>query len=239
MKVILIDDEKKAIKSLEWELQNFCESVEVLRGFSEASIAISYLKNNQVDCVFLDIEMPEIDGFQFLEHFPQRDFEVVFVTAYDNYALNAIKERAIDYLLKPIDTDDLAETIKKIKENIDLKQSQTSLSESLRLLSGQRISIPIDGKLVFLSTDELLYCESDGNYCKLFLRDDNSLFVTKKLKEIYEILPKQQFYRVHNSFVVNLKKIKEFLKTDSILVLENNKKIPVSRGKKSSFLEMI
>jgi two-component system LytT family response regulator len=187
--------------------------------------------------VFLDIEMPEIDGFQFLDHFTHRNFEVVFVTAYDKYALNAIKESAVDYLLKPIDSDDLKETIQKVKEKIELKDSKDFLEESLRSLSDQRISVPIDGKLIFLSTEELVYCESDGNYCTLFLSNDKSLFVTKKLKEIHELLPERQFYRVHNSYIVNLQKVKEYLKADSILVMDNDKKIPVSRSRKSSFLD--
>jgi len=237
LEVIIIDDEQKAIKSMEWELTHFCEDVHVKETFTNSINAIAYLKKHLVDCVFLDIEMPEIDGFQFLDHFTHRNFEVVFVTAYDKYALNAIKESAVDYLLKPIDSDDLKETIQKVKEKIELKDSKDFLEESLRSLSDQRISVPIDGKLIFLSTEELVYCESDGNYCTLFLSNDKSLFVTKKLKEIHELLPERQFYRVHNSYIVNLQKVKEYLKADSILVMDNDKKIPVSRSRKSSFLD--
>lgn len=236
MEVVIIDDEQKAIKSLEWELTHFCKGVDVIKSFTSSTSAISFLKSHEVDCVFLDIEMPELDGFQLLDQFPQRSFEVVFVTAYDKYAIDAIKKSAIDYLLKPIDSEDLVETIRKVKEKIKLTNSKDFLEESLRSLSDQRISLPIGGKLIFLSAEELVYCESDGNYCKLFLRDGETLFVTKKLKEIHELLPKKQFYRVHNSYVVNLQKVKEYLKADCILVMDDSKKIPVSRGRKSSFL---
>lgn len=239
MEVVIIDDEPKAIKSLEWELTHFCEGVHVKESFTKSIEAITYLRNHKVDCVFLDIEMPELDGFQFLDHFTHRNFEVVFVTAYDKYAINAIKESALDYLLKPIDSDDLSITIQKVSKMIKLKHSKDFLAESLRTLSNRRISIPIDGKLVFLSTEELVYCESDGNYCKLYLNNAKSLFVTKKLKEIHELLPDKQFYRVHNSYVVNLKKIKEYLKSDGILVMDNDIKIPVSRSRKSSFLALM
>jgi two-component system LytT family response regulator len=236
LEVIIIDDEQNAIKSLKWELTHFCEDVEVKATFTKASEAIPYLKSHEVDCIFLDIEMPELDGFQFLDQFPHRNFEVVFVTAYDKYAIDAIKESAVDYLLKPIDSDDLVETIQKLSKKIKLNHSSDFLEESLRSLSDQRISVPIDGKLIFLSTEELVYCESDGNYCKLFLTNNETLFVTRKLKEIHELLPEKQFYRVHNSYVVNLQKVKEYLKTDGILVMDNKKKIPVSRSRKSSFL---
>lgn len=236
LEVLIIDDEKKAIKSLEWELTHFCKEVTIKKSFTKTKNAIQYLKNHEVDCVFLDIEMPEIDGFQFLDYFPHRNFEVVFVTAYDEYAINAIKESAVDYLLKPIDSDDLIHTIEKLNQKLQLIHKKDFLEESLRSLSDQRISVPIDGKLVFLSCEELMYCESDGNYCKLFLSNGDKMLITKKLKEIHELLPEKQFFRVHNSFVVNLQKVKEYLKTDGILVMENQKKIPVSRSRKSSFL---
>ncbi|MEX0996800.1 MAG: LytTR family DNA-binding domain-containing protein [Flavobacteriaceae bacterium] len=245
LKAIIIDDEPKSITSLKWELQNFCEELNILEAFSDPEKALSYLKNNAVDCIFLDIEMPKMDGFQFLEHFPERQFSVIFTTAYDQYAINAIKERALDYLLKPIDSDDLKQTIDKIKaqqKSFDIKKS---LEETLLSLSknnhqsSKKIAISIDGKLIFFKPEEIIYCESDGNYCHIFLENNEKLFVTKKLKEMEEMLPAENFYRVHNSFVVNLNKVREFVKTDGYLVLDNKQKIPVSRNKKSDFLDKI
>ena len=239
LEVVLIDDEPKSIKSLKWEINKCCSDINVVATFNNPNEALQYLKTQPVDCVFLDIEMPEMDGFQFLSNLPDRKFEVVFVTAYDQFALGAIKENAVDYLLKPIDSDDLASTIKKIKARVLLKNDKAPFEESLFSLSDKRISIPMNGKIVFLQTDEVIFCESDGNYCKIFLEDKRTLFVTRKLKEVFNLLPKETFFRIHNSYVVNLKKVREYLKTDGYVLLSNNRKVPVSRSKKSSFLDKV
>jgi len=239
LKIILIDDEPKAIRSLEWEIANFCDGVEVLETFTDPNEAISYLKHNDPDCVFLDVEMPEMDGFQLLDHFKKRTFCVVFVTAYNQYAVKAIKENAMDYLLKPIDSDDLISTIEKLKDDKKNARTYDALEERLRSHNNRRIAIPVEGKLVFINTEDIDYCESDGNYCKIHLADKKSLFISKKLKEINAILPDDDFFRVHNSYVINLKKVSEYLKTDGYVILDNQMKIPVSRSKKSEFLDKI
>jgi len=245
LEVIIIDDEPKSITSLEWELTNFSSEITVLATFTNPLEAISYLKNKSIDCAFLDIEMPQMDGFQFLDQLQNRDFAVVFTTAYDQYAINAIKEKALDYLLKPIDSDDLKITIQKI---IDFKNSaclKNSLEESIISFSkltnnpNKKIAIPVDGKLVFLKTDDIIYCESDGNYCTIYLENNEKLFITKKLKEVDELLKSDCFYRVHNSYLINLEKVKEYFKTDGYVVLHNHKKIPVSRNRKNNFLDKI
>lgn len=239
IKVLLIDDETKAIKSLLWELEKFTQEVEVLATFTDPTEALNFLNAQFVDCIFLDIEMPGMDGFEFLSHLKDRKFEIVFVTAYNQFALNAIKESAVDYLLKPIDAEDLSVTLKKVRERVGNKREKTLEKETRQVQTNRRISIPLNGKILFLETDEITYCESDGNYSKIFLQDNKCLFVTKKLKEIYQLLPSDKFFRVHNSYVVNLKKVREYLKTDGYVVLDNLKKIPVSRNKKSSFLDKI
>lgn len=238
LQVVLIDDEAKSIKSLEWEL-NKLDDIEILATFTNPSEALGYLKNQPVDCIFLDIEMPEMDGFQFLAQMQERNFDVVFVTAYDQFAINAIKEDAVDYLLKPIDSEDLFFTMEKIKARTEKKIEKDQFEESLLALSDKRISIPMNGKIIFLQTDEIIYCESDGNYCKIFLEDNKTLFVTKKLKDVFQLLPQEKFFRIHNCYVVNLKKVREYLKTDGYVVLSNHKKIPVARSKKSSFLDKV
>lgn len=239
IKIILVDDEPKAIKSLEWEIANFCQGVEVMATFTKPNEAIAYLQKNNPDCVFLDVEMPEMDGFKFLDYFKNRTFRVVFITAYNQYAIKAIKENAMDYLLKPIDSDDLVLTIEKIKADKLNTRTYDALEERLSANTKKRIAIPTEGKLIFVNTESILYCKSDGNYCKIHMVDKKPLFVSKKLKEIVSILPNDVFFRVHNSYVINLKKINEYLKTDGYVILENHKKIPVSRSKKLAFLDKI
>lgn len=239
LKVILIDDEVKAIKSLEWEISNFCKDVEVLQTFTNPEKAISYLKFNDPDCVFLDVKMPGMDGFEFLEHFSKRKFAVVFITAYSEFAIKAIKENALDYLLKPIDTDDLMETIERLKAEKRNKKSYDDLERRLIQHSNKRIAIPLEGKLVFINTEHIIYCKSDGNYSRIHLSNQKPLFISKKLKEVDELLPKSDFYRIHNSYIINLKKVIEYQKSDGYVLLENEKLIPVSRSRKSEFLEKI
>ena len=243
--VIIIDDEPKALQSMSWELQNFCKSVVVVGTFSSALDAKKYLDSNAVDCIFLDIEMPDMDGFQFLELFPSRNFAVVITTAFDQYAIKAIKEKALDYLLKPIDSDDLMECINKIqlfKTESSIHQKLEQTLESLTHNSNptqKKISVSYDGKIIFINPDEILYCESDGNYCTLHLENKDKILISQKLKFMEEKLVGFYFFRIHNSYLVNLNKVKEYHKNDEYVVLNNKTKLPVSRLKKALFLDKL
>lgn len=243
IKAVIIDDEPKAIQSLVWELANFEDEIKVIATFTEPDKALAYLKNATIDALFLDIEMPTMDGFQFLEKLEHKDFAVVITTAYNEYAITALKKEAIDYLLKPIDTDDLAETLLKIKKynskNFNADKFEDILLQFNNKLNNKKITINTDGKLVFIEPKDIFYAASDGNYSTLFLSNNKKIVITKKLKEIDDLLPKDCFFRIHNSYIINLNKIKEFLKTDGYVILENNAKIPVSRQKKSAFLKKI
>lgn len=241
LQTIILDDEPKAIQSLEWEIKSFCKNIEVIKTFIVASEAILFLQHNQIDCLFLDIDMPEMDGFKFLEHFPSRNFSVIITTAYDQYGIQACKSRAIDYLLKPVDSDDLMLAVAKIEkasqtDNLkDIIEDLLVNINNLNKLSNKKININCDGKIYFLDPSEIMYCESDGNYTTIFLANGQKLVLTQILKLIEEKLPSELFFRVHNSFIVNLSKVREFQKNDALLILENSKSIPVSRTKKSLF----
>lgn len=241
LRAVIVDDEPKAIQSLSWELSNFNNDIEIIETFTEADKAIKYINENSIDCLFLDIEMPTMDGFQLLERLNQRDFPVVITTAYNEYAIKALKNEAIDYLLKPIDTDDLEATIDRIKihhqKNNNSEKFEKILSSFNQKFNRRKITINTDGKLIFLEQSEILFVESDGNYSSIHTTLNKKIVVTKKLKEINELLPDEHFFRIHNSFVINLNKIKEFLKSDGYVILEDNHKIPVSRQRKSDFLE--
>lgn len=245
LEAVLVDDEIKALQSLTWELTNFSKEIKIVASFTNPLEALEYLNKteNTPDCLFLDIEMPTMDGFQFIQKLNNKDFPVVITTAYNQYAIKALKNEAIDYLLKPIDSDDLNDTILKIKKYNAKNYSSDKLEKILLNFNAnaiqKKITLNTDGKLVFLSCDQILYAESDGNYSTIFLTDGHKIVLTKKLKEVNEILPEETFFRVHNSYIINLNKIKEFLKTDGYVILESNHKIPVSRQKKSDFLDLL
>lgn len=243
LKAVIIDDEPKAIQSLIWELGNFKDEIEVMQSFTSPERALEYLSSHTPDCLFLDVQMPTIGGFQFLEQLDQINFAVVITTAYDEYAIKALKHEAIDYLLKPIDSDDLRETITKIKKHSDRFLNASKLENMLSNFNSKfdkkRITINTDGKLLFLDVDDIIYVESDGNYSTLFLQDQKKIVVTKKLKEVDAILPEHYFFRIHNSYIINLNKIKAFIKNEGYVVMDSNHKIPVARQRKSDFLEKL
>lgn len=239
--VVIVDDEPKAIQSLSWELTNFSDEINITNTFSDPETALNSIETSPPDCLFLDIQMPTMDGFQFLKKIKNRDFAVVITTAYDEYAIKALKQEAIDYLLKPIDSDDLEETIKKIKKYNARSLNPSKIEEILLNFNSKngkkKITINVEGKILFLDSDEILFVESDGNYSTIFTTDGQKIVITKKLKEVNEILPNNYFFRIHNSYIINLTKIKEYIKSEGYVVLQSKHKIPVARQRKSDFLE--
>jgi len=242
IKAIIVDDELSAIKSLQWEIENFCQGIEICDSFTDPIDAISAINYIKPDCVFLDIEMPEIDGFQLLQNLKFRNFDLIITTAFDNYAIKAFKESAIDYLLKPIDSDDLIKSVTKIRVNKDKNTLGNELKSVLKTFmpSNSKIALPLAGKTIFVNTDDIYYCKADGNYCEIFFTNKTTEMLSKKIKEVEGIINDDTFFRVHNSYLVNINYIKEFVKSDGqYLVLENGNSIPVSRSKKETLLQLL
>lgn len=239
---ILIDDEQDAIESLAWEIKMFCKEIKVIDSFTNPEEAISAINYLKPDCVFLDIEMPKIDGFQLLSRLKYRNFDLIITTAYDNYALTAFKEDAIDYLLKPIDTDDLVKVVKKIMKNKVNKQLGFSFKELMIPIEKKtrKIGIPITGKIIFFNIDDVYYCKSDGNYTTIFLKNGDKHLYSKKIKDVNELFNSDEIVRVHQSYLVNINYIKEYVKSEGYyLVLENNTTIPVSKPNRGRILKVI
>lgn len=242
LSAIIVDDEPKAIQILSWELTNFSKDIKIIETFTNPEDALTFLKTNTPDCLFLDVQMPTMDGFQFLKKLNHRDFAVIITTAYDEYAIKALKHEAIDYLLKPIDSEDLGDAIRKIIKFNSRILTSNKLERFLINLNqkqNKKITLNTDGKLVFLNVEDILFVESDGNYSTFNLMNNQKLVITKKLKDVNGLLPETTFFRIHNSFIVNLNKIKEFMKSEGYVVMESNHKIPVARQRKSAFLEKL
>jgi len=244
IKAIIIDDENAAIKSLKWEIENFCKNISVVDTFTnpiEAILAINYIKP---DCVFLDIEMPEMDGFQLLEKLNFRNFDLIITTAYDSYALKAFKENAIDYLLKPVDSDDLIKSVSKIRTNKSKNNLGNELKELLNNLpitkQKAKIALSFTGKTIFIKPEDILYCKSDGNYTEVHFSNNKKELISKKIKDIEILINHTNFFRVHNSYLVNTSHITEYVKNEGhYIILKNKISIPVSRAKKKELLSLI
>ncbi len=242
LKVIIVDDEQSAITSLLWELDHFKNDVEVLATFINPEEAIVFANDEKLDAIFLDIQMHHYTGFDFIEGLLKPLPAIIFTTAHDQYALDAIKINVLDYLTKPIDTDDLAAAIEKLKNIVtqkSVKGIEYFMSQLERSPNNKKIGLQSDGKIIFIEADQIFYIESDGNYSTIYYDSGKKLLVTKKLKEVQELLSGHDFFRIHNSYVINLNKIKEYYKSESYVVLDNDAKLPVSRQKKTDFLNQI
>lgn len=244
IKAVIVDDEANAIKNLKWELENFCSEVNVCDSFTNPVDAISAINYLKPDCVFLDIEMPEMDGFQLLNSLKFRDFDLIITTAYDNYAIRAFRERAVDYLLKPIDSDDLLKSVERVKAH---KNKNTLGFEVRKVLESitpetpkRRVALPLSGKTIFVDSHDIVYCKSNGNYSEVFFKEQKKEMLSKKLKELEALIDNNIFCRVHNSYLVNINYIKEYIKKDGqYLILEDRTSIPVSRSKRQLLLEKL
>lgn len=244
LNAILIDDEENCLKMLQWELQNSCPEVKVVALCNNGKEGLKAIKEHQPDIVFLDIEMPYMNGFEMLELVPTITFEVVFTTAYDKYAIKAFKISAVDYLLKPIDEIDLKNAVQKIKTRRSEKIPPKYLNflkeqmEDVRQNNIKNIALPTMEGLIFVSMDSIIYCQSDNSYTKIFLRDEKSIFISKTLREMEELLETANFVRVHNSFIANLDQIKKYIRADGgYLVMSNGDEVKVSRNKKEDLLK--
>lgn len=245
IRAIIVDDEPAAISNLKWEIENFCKNIEVVDSFTSPVEAISGINYLKPDCVFLDIEMPEKDGFTLLSELKFKKFQLIITTAYENYALQAFKENAIDYLLKPIDTDELRNAVEKIKSmkgTVDLSEQikkvlQTNIHQQS---TNQKISFAVDGKILLVKPSEILYCKSDGNYTEIYQAEKKVIVASKNLKEVERKINHPSFLRIHNSYLVNINHIVEYLKGDGGFVVMNDQtKIAVSRSKKNDLMQKI
>jgi len=239
LKSIIVDDELHCVDTLKWQINNYTD-IHVLQVFTQPTLALDYVNNHPVDIVFLDIEMPELNGFEFLEKVNNKNFEIIFTTAYDEYALKAFKASAIDYLLKPISKEALRESLQKVTQ----KQQNNVFPKQLEILNNifyhknkERIAVPTKEGLSFLKIKEILYCISDGNYTEIYLENQQKIVVCKALKEIESLLIDVGFLRIHHSHVINLQKIKNYIRGDGgYVVMDDNKMLNVSRSKKELLL---
>ena len=239
IKAIIVDDEMDGRLVLEHLITNHCPEVKVLRSFSNAEEATYYLKSNKIDLLFLDINMPQKDGFSMIEDLETCDFHIVFVTAYDQYAIKAIKYAAFDYLLKPLDHKELQLTIGRLAEEVNYtKQKVKTLTHNLEDSHANHMALPIRDGYTFLDVKDIVRCEADSNYCNIYMANGEKHVASKTLKNIEALLPSTvNFFRVHKSNIINLNYVKNYLKSEGVAVLFDESHVEVSRRNKEGFLE--
>ena len=242
IQALIIDDEKNAIEVLELQLSRFCKNVQVLATAQGGIQGIELIRKHQPDLVFLDIEMPHKNGFDVLNETKDCRYKVIFTTAYDQFAIRAFKFSALDYLLKPIDIRELQEAVEKAA----IKDEQGSLDEKLQVLISQlqapvrqeRIALPVADGMQFFHTDEILRCESESNYTHISLTNGKRITIAKTLKEVEESLRGVDFYRIHQSHLVNMNHISKVVKGEGgYVVMKDGTTITISRNKKEAFLD--
>lgn len=241
MKLLLIDDEIDALEVLEWKLKKYVSDIEITKCSSPRK-AIAVCEELKPDLVFLDIQMPEMNGFSFLDKVASKNFKLIFTTAFDEYALKAIKENAIDYLLKPIGKTELIRAVEKARlsiENDNLSAKVQSLLESIDT-PAEKINISADGKIYLLEPKEVIMLKSDKSYTTIYLESDQKIVVCKTLKEVEKKFQLKSFYRVHNSYLINLDHVKAYFKRmGGELLLTNELTASISRNKKTELMNKL
>lgn len=241
MKAILIDDEKHNIANLTGLLATYCPQVELADTATNADEGRMLILKGRPDLLFLDIQMPGKSGFDLLKELNNYDFEVIFVTAHDQYAIQAMRFAAVDYLLKPIDINELQSAVGRAEKRLKLKEQNRQLENLLYLLKTQqskdeqRIALNTLKETRFVKTGDIVRCESSNNYCTFYLQDGEQLLVCRPIYEFDEILKDYGFLRCHQSHLVNKKYIKSWKKEyGDFLLMSNGNEIPISRNKKEA-----
>ncbi len=244
IRAIIIDDEAPCVDGLFFDLQKYCPQVEVIAkcyGSKEGLVAI---KNLKPDLIFLDIEMPWMNGFELIDMIDNIDFDIVFTTAYDQFAVRAFKVSALDYLLKPIDHQDLIAAVKKITQKVDkginLDQLKVLLHNTRQSIGLHKVALPTKEGLNFVDLQDILYAEADGNYTTIYFTEGKKTLLSKSLKEVQKLLDGYNFCRIHNSTVINIDQIDKYIRGDGgYVVMSNGQSLNVSRAKKEELLQKI
>jgi Response regulator of the LytR/AlgR family len=242
LKAVIVEDEIRSREFLKNLVGEFCTSVEIAGDASSVEEAVALINRVKPNLVFLDIEMHTGTGFDVLQQVTHKDFHVIFTTAYDHYAIKAIKFSAVDYLLKPIDVEELEGAVQKVEEKIQNNTSQQTLSmllQNLKKAPDQEYSITLATSegLEFVPLHEIIRLEASGPYTHFFLKNGKKIIVSKNLKEYEMMLGDHQFFRVHNSHIINMKEVRKMVKTDGgYAVMSDDSMITISPKKKDEFM---
>lgn len=245
---IIVDDEERNRETLERMLNNFCPQVQILGKADSVKAAIQLMEQEMPDVIFLDVEMPGGNGFTLLEHYPEPSFEVIFTTAHDLYAINAIKFAALDFLLKPININELQEATKRAEKKLGKKSGNDNQRKFEALRSNliqsdkkfTKIAIPTSEGIDFVEADDIIIAQADRSYAQFHMKSGKKIIVSKPLKEYEELLEECNFFRVHKSHMVNLNHIEKYVKgKGGYVIMDDGSHVDVSVRRKEELLKVL
>ncbi|MEO0471995.1 MAG: LytTR family DNA-binding domain-containing protein [Bacteroidota bacterium] len=242
LKTLIVDDSAASIRTLKNLIARFCPDLDVIGEAGSVKEALGLLIEHKPDLVFLDIEMPEENGFGLIEKGNKLalDFDVIFTTAFHEYALKAIKFSALDYLVKPIDFEELVAAVQKARKNLlerNASQRYLHLIQNLRQTNLQKLALPTQNGFQFIPIDSISHCQSEGNYIRIYQQDGSEILATRLLKEVEDLLPGETFFRIHRSSLINLDCVKQYHRGEGgTIQMLNGKELSVSRARKEPLL---
>ncbi|MCU7550496.1 LytTR family DNA-binding domain-containing protein [Chitinophagaceae bacterium LB-8] len=244
IKAVMIDDELHCLNALDFMIKEYCPEVQVLEKCQSAENGIKAIEKWKPDLIFLDIEMPFMNGFELLEQLPEISFAIIFTTSYDQYAIKAIRFSALDYLMKPIEPGELVNAVKKVKEQRHLPFAE-QFQMLLKKVQGKdvifnKIAVPTSEGFELILADQVIRCEADNNYTHIFLKHNLKITACRTLKEMQEqIQDFRYFLRVHNSHIVNLNEVSKYIRGEGgYLVMSDGSSVNVSKSRKDSLLKL-
>ena len=241
IKALIVDDEQPSIDTLNWKLNQYCPQVEVVDSFTDPRKAVEFLRSQDIDLLFLDIKMPMLSGFDVVAELNNKDIKVIFITAHDQFGIQAIKADATDYLLKPVQNTELQKAIARYLQRKGNEANKQIHADTIGDTSGAKIMLATKERIQFVEPDEIVYCEASSNYCMVYLTENRKELISKTLKDIESSLfPKPTFIRTHQSFLINKKYVKALIRQDGgYLEMKNGVKIPISRHRREEVLEQL
>ncbi|MFP4024700.1 MAG: LytR/AlgR family response regulator transcription factor [Thiohalospira sp.] len=244
MKAVIIDDEKNARQAIKQIVEKHFPDISIIGYADDVKTGVKLITETSPEIVFLDIKLPDGTGFDILDQLQEFDISIIFITAYNEHAIKAFKFSAIDYLLKPIDIDEFKEAVNKVKKTLDQKNTKKKLEAFLENINNiskevKKIILKTSESIHLINVNNILRCESDGNYTKFYFTDRPSLLVSKNIKEYFEMLKDYQFFRPHQSHIVNINYIKQFHKLDGgYLIMQDDSTVPVSTRKREELMKI-
>jgi two-component system LytT family response regulator len=239
---IIIDDEQDAVEFISSIISEYCPGLEVAGKAHNVKDGVKLVKEVKPDLIFLDVEMPNGTGFDLLTHFPEKNFDVIFITAFNHYAIKAIKFSAVDYILKPININEFIESVNKVIQKrstntVASRENFEALLENLRHSNPTRLVIPTSDGREYLDPREIIRIEADRSYSWFYLTNKRKILVSKHLKEFQDLLSDRNYFRPHNSHLINLDYVKKFVRHDGgYIEMTDGGQIPISRNRKDLFL---